>query len=77
MIYDIKKGYGLQLTKFDEQYQDTIIYRQSKREIIELADKIITTFDRKSLMGQLNDMQSNTHYYNVRSVLMLDNCHFR
>ena len=24
MIYDINKGYGLQLTKFDEQYQDTI-----------------------------------------------------
>ena len=65
MIYDIKKGYGLQLTKFDEQYQDTIIYRNSKREIIELADKIITTFDRKSLMSQLNDMQSSTHYYNA------------
>ena len=44
MIYDIKKGYGLQLTKFDEQYQDTIIYRQSKREVIELADKILLTF---------------------------------
>ena len=23
MIYDIKKGYGLQFTKFDEQYMDT------------------------------------------------------
>jgi hypothetical protein len=63
MIYDIKKGYGLQLTKFDEQYQDTIIYRQSKREIIELADKIISTFRDVSLMSQLNDMQSNTHYF--------------
>ena len=65
MIYDIKKGYGLQLTKFDEQYLDTIIYRQSKREIIELADKILLTFDRNGLMSQLNDMQCNTHYYNA------------
>ena len=62
-MYDIKKGYGLQLTKFDEQYQDTIIYRQSKREIIELADKIISTFGNDSLMSQLNDMQLNTHYF--------------
>ena len=65
MIYDIKKGYGLQLTKFDEQYLDTIIYRQSKREIIELADKILLTFDQNGLMSQLNDMQCNTHYYNA------------
>ena len=67
MIYDIKKGYGLQLTKFDEQYQDTIIYRQSKQEVIELADKIISTFCNNSLMGQLNEMQSNAHYYNADS----------
>lgn len=63
MIYDIKKGYGLQLTKFDEQYQDTIIYRNSKEAIIELADKIIRTFDHTGLMSQLNEMQANTHYY--------------
>lgn len=65
MIYNIKKGYGLQLTKFDEQYEDTIIYRETKREIIELADKIIRTFNNTGLMNQLNDMQSNTHYYNA------------
>lgn len=68
MIYDIKKGYGLQLTKFDEQYQDTIIYRQSKKEIIELADKIILTFGGltdRGLMSQLNEMQCQTHYYNA------------
>lgn len=63
MIYDAKKGYGLQLTKFDEQYLDTIIYRESKKEIIELADKIISTFNNTGLMSQLNDMQSNAHYY--------------
>ena len=65
MIYDISKGYGLQLTKFDEQYLDTIIYRDSKREIIELADKIICTFSLSGsgLMSQLNEMQCNTHYY--------------
>lgn len=66
MIYDIKKGYGLQLTKFDEQYQDTIIYRESKKEIIELADKLILTFGGltdRGLMSQLNEMQSNTLYY--------------
>ncbi len=65
MIYDIKKGYGLQFTKFDEQYLDTIIYRQSKREIIELADKIISTFCNHGLMGQLNEMQTKAHYYNA------------
>lgn len=65
MIYDINKGYGLQLTKFDEQYQDTIIYRDSKEGIIELADKILRTFDRQGLMSQLNDMQGHTNYYNA------------
>ena len=65
MVYDISKGYGLQLTKFDEQYQDCIIYRASKREIIELADKIIRTFNYggSGLMSQLNDMQQNTMYF--------------
>lgn len=65
MMYDISKGYGLQLTKFDEQYQDCIIYRDSKRGIIELADKIIQTFSLSGagLMSQLNDMQCNTNYY--------------
>ena len=65
MIYNIEKGYGLQLTKFDEQYEDTIIYRDSKEEIIRLADKILLTFDRTGLMSQLNDMQSHTHYYDA------------
>lgn len=65
MMYDIKKGYGLQLTKFDEQYQDCIIYRDSKQGIIELADKIIRTFNwsGSGLMDQLNDMQQHTHYF--------------
>lgn len=67
MIYDIKKGYGLQLTKFDEQYQDCIIYRDSKEAIIELADKIIRTFNNTGLMSQLNDMQGNTYYYNAEN----------
>lgn len=72
MIYDIKKGYGLQLTKFDEQYQDTIIYRDSKEAIIELADKIIRTFGHTGLMSQLNEMQSNTHYYNANGDMVED-----
>ena len=75
MIYDIKKGYGLQFIKFDEQYQDTIIYRQSKREIIELADKLILTFGGltdRGLMSQLNEMQSNTHYYNAEGNMVED-----
>lgn len=65
MVYDIKKGYGLQLAKFDEQYQDCIIYRDSKRAIIELADKIIQTFNwsGSGLLGQLNDMQSAATYF--------------
>ena len=64
MMYDANKGYGLQLTKFDEQYQDCIIYRDSKRSVIELADKIIRTFNWSGagLMEQLNDMQQNAMY---------------
>lgn len=75
MIYDIKKGYGLQLTKFDEQYQDTIIYRDSKREIIELADKLIITFGgltERGLMSQLNEMQSSTLHYNANNEFVED-----
>ena len=63
MVYDIKKGYGLQLNKFDEQYQDCIIYRDSKEEIIKLADKIILTFKNVGLIDELNEMQGNAHYY--------------
>lgn len=64
-MYDISKGYGLQLTKFDEQYEDCIIYRNSKAEIIRLADKIIRTFNLSGsgLLDQLNDMQQHTHYF--------------
>lgn len=72
MMYNAKNGYGLQLTQFDEQYQDTIIYRQSKREIIELADKIILTFRNDGLMSQLNDMQLNTHYFKANGNMVED-----
>lgn len=72
MIYDAKKGYGLQFTKFDEQYQDTIIYRDTKEEIIRLADIILLTFDKTGLMSQLNTMQSNTHYYNADGNMVED-----
>ena len=65
MIYNAKNGYGLQLTKFDEQYNDVIIYRNSKEEIIRLADNIISTFKDVGLMSQLNDMQLNTHYFDA------------
>ena len=63
-MYNAEKGYGLQLTKFDEQYEDTIIYRDSKKAIIELADKIIISFGHKSLMEMLNEMQSEALYNN-------------
>lgn len=62
MIYDAENGYGLQFTKFDEQYEDCIIYRQSKRAIIELADKIIRSFGEQGLVSELNTMQSNALY---------------
>lgn len=57
-IYNAEKGYGLQLTRFEEQYCDSIIYRSTKQEIIELADKILITFGHKGLMHHLNDMQT-------------------
>lgn len=49
MVYDAKNGYGLQLTQFDEQYEDCIIYRNSKSAIIRLADKIIRSLATRGL----------------------------
>ena len=57
MMYIAENGYGLKLTKFNEQYEDCIIYRSTKEKIIMLADNIIRSFDRKGLMNELNDMQ--------------------
>lgn len=62
MIYDAKKGYGLKLTKFDEQYEDCIIYRSTKEEIIRLADNIMCTFNKRGLLYELNEMQSKARY---------------
>lgn len=61
MIYDAKNGYGLKFTKFDDQYQDCIIYRDSRAKIIELADKILISFGRKGLMEMLNEMQAEAY----------------
>lgn len=54
--------YGLKLTKFDEQYEDCVIYRDKKEQILELADKIIRSFGYKGLMSELNDMQGHALY---------------
>lgn len=61
MRYNIQKGYGLRFTKADEQYEDCIVYRETKEEIIRLADIIIRSFDRGSLMEELNNMQANLY----------------
>ena len=63
MIYNERNGYGLQFTKFDEQYNDTIIYRKTKEEIIRLAETILVSLKNKSLMGELNTMQSYFKIY--------------
>ena len=62
MIYNAENGYGLKLTKFDEQYEDCIIYRGTKEEIIRLADKIIRSFGNPSLICELNNMQTEAMY---------------
>lgn len=62
MKYNAEHGYGLKLIKYDEQYQDCIIYRKTKREIIDLADHIICSFNRKGLLEELNEMQANAIY---------------
>ena len=71
MVYDASKGYGLQLTKFDEQYTDNIIYRDSKKEIIELATEIYhgeTLEDSDSYYkGQAIQIASRTYYENGNS----------
>lgn len=61
-MYDAKNGYGLQFTKFDPQYEDCIIYRESKQEIIDLADRIIQSFGHTGLISQLNEMQGYALY---------------
>lgn len=61
-MYDAKRGYGLQLTKFDDQYEDSIIYRDSKEAVINLADKIIRSFGYNGLLSQLNEMQGYALY---------------
>lgn len=63
MMYDDKNGYGLKLTKFDEQYEDCIIYRSTRRELIELADKIMRSFGKRGIMEELNEMQLEARYY--------------
>ena len=67
MIYDAKNGYGLKFTKFDDQYQDCIIYRSSRGEILELADKIIISFGFDGLMSELNKMQGEALYNDKRT----------
>ena len=64
MKYDAKKGFGLQFTKFDVEYADTIIYRETKEEIVRLADVIICSFDKGSLIEELNTMQANAYICN-------------
>ena len=59
MVYDAKNGYGLQFLKANEQYEDCIVYRNSKEAIIRLADIIIRSFDNQGLMSELNEMQCN------------------
>ena len=70
MIYNAKNGYGLQFLGGDEQYQDCIIYRDSKEAIIRLADIIINSFGyNQGLMSELNEMQSNAmHLSNGKCV---------
>lgn len=63
MVYSTKNGYGLQFLKADEQYEDCIVYRESKEEIIRLADIIIRSFGySQGFLGELNEMQSNAMY---------------
>ena len=62
MTYDAKNGYGLVLIKFHEHCDDYIIYKNTKREIIELADAIIRSFNRPGLIEELNEMQSQAMY---------------
>lgn len=60
--------YGLVLTKFNPQYEDCIITRNSKSAIIELADKIIRSFGKVGLMEQLNEMQTEAMYSSNNSM---------
>ena len=70
MIYNKKNGYGLQFLRGDEQYEDCIVYRETKEEIIRLADIIINSVGYNvGLMSELNEMQSNAmHLSNGKCV---------
>lgn len=59
--------YGIKILGHEEQYEDCIITRDSKQEILELADKFIsaTTNYKFSLIGELNRMQSEVGGLNI------------
>ena len=55
MYYDVEKGFGLQFNK------EWIIYKDTKEDLIRLADCILSAIVSFSLMAELNNMQMYAH----------------
>lgn len=55
MYYDVEKGFGLQFNK------EWIIYKDTKEDLIRLADCILSAIVNFSLMAELNNMQVYAH----------------
>lgn len=55
MYYDVEKGFGLQ---FNNEW---IIYKDTKEDLIRLADCILSAIVNFSLMAELNNMQTYAH----------------
>lgn len=55
MYYDVEKGFGLQ---FNNEW---IIYKDTKEDLIRLADCILSAIVNFSLMAELNNMQAYAH----------------
>jgi len=55
MYYDAEKGYGL---RFNGKF---IVYKDTKEDLIRLADCILSAIVNFSLLSELNEMQMHAH----------------
>lgn len=66
--YNSNRGYAIKLLGFDEQFEDCLIYRDTKESIIALADCILRATTKFSLMNALNEMQIESGERSFNSV---------
>lgn len=63
---------GIKFINYDEQYQDCIVIRSSIKEAIDLADKMLKSIAKFSLMEELNKMQGEVLCNNKKQLTVAD-----